>query len=126
MGETERVGVESSETLRVGPRLEISFIEAPHDFLKGFNVVFDLSVMAEVTVGRSPDNILVIPDPTVSRRHAVLSYSSGKVIIRDLGSTNGTYVLEGNTFKRVTEHVFDDEAIVRLGLYTMLRLTLKK
>ena len=45
-------------------------------------------------IGRSPeDNDIVIPDLTVSRRHAVLGKSaSGRYQIADLGSQNGTYV----------------------------------
>ena len=123
---TRRFDELSSDTVKVGsPKLEVSFVESPHDFLRGFNVVFDLSVIREVSVGRSPENILVVPDPTVSRRHALITYINGKIVVRDLGSTNGTFVLEGNSFKRVGEYVFEREAVVRFGLYTVLRLSLR-
>jgi pilus assembly protein CpaF len=33
-----------------------------------------------------------LSDPTVSRRHALLSYRDGRWQLRDLGALNGTYV----------------------------------
>jgi hypothetical protein len=46
----------------------------------------------EWTVGRAPDNAVVIPDPSVSARHAELLVSYGEVIVRDPGARNGTFV----------------------------------
>ncbi|HYI10069.1 MAG TPA: FHA domain-containing protein [Thermoanaerobaculia bacterium] len=45
----------------------------------------------ENVVGRAPDHI-VIPDGTISRRHAVITVASGAFSIRDLNSKNGTFV----------------------------------
>lgn len=45
-----------------------------------------------LTVGRKPENDLVIADPSVSGRHAELVVDEGGVLLRDLGSTNGTRV----------------------------------
>ena len=44
----------------------------------------------ENTVGRESADVL-LGDPTVSRRHAVITLEGGKVWVTDLGSTNGTY-----------------------------------
>lgn len=47
----------------------------------------------ELTVGREAATGLSLPDETtVSRRHATLTRSGGQVLLRDLGSTNGTYI----------------------------------
>jgi pSer/pThr/pTyr-binding forkhead associated (FHA) protein len=46
----------------------------------------------EWTVGRAPDNAIVIPDPSVSARHAELLVSFGEVIVTDPGARNGTFV----------------------------------
>ncbi|HEY0867434.1 MAG TPA: FHA domain-containing protein [Fimbriimonas sp.] len=47
----------------------------------------------ELTVGREAGTGLSLPDEsTVSRRHATLTRSGSQVVLRDLGSTNGTYV----------------------------------
>ena len=43
-------------------------------------------------VGRKPDASLCIPSPTVSREHAELTVVDSGLLLRDLGSTNGTYV----------------------------------
>jgi len=43
-------------------------------------------------IGRDPGCRVRVPDPLVSRRHAELSYVDGGWVLRDLGSSNGTYV----------------------------------
>ncbi|MGV3720176.1 MAG: FHA domain-containing protein [Actinomycetota bacterium] len=43
------------------------------------------------TVGRENADV-VLPDPTVSRRHAQVTLSDGRLLVEDLGSTNGTFV----------------------------------
>lgn len=45
-----------------------------------------------LTIGRIPDNGLVLPIPPVSRHHAELRLTAQGPVITDLGSTNGTYV----------------------------------
>ena len=47
------------------------------------------------TVGRHPDSTMPINEPFVSSEHAELAYDSGRWWLRDLGSTNGTF-LNGN------------------------------
>ncbi len=44
------------------------------------------------TVGRVASCDLPIQDPTVSRRHAELELAGAGVRVRDVGSTNGTYL----------------------------------
>src|SRR5262249_34661741 len=43
-------------------------------------------------VGRAPTCDIPIIDPTISRRHAEVECGEGGVTIRDLGSSNGTFV----------------------------------
>ena len=43
-------------------------------------------------VGRGPHNPICIPDPSVSTNHAELIYEGDRIVLRDLGSTNGTRV----------------------------------
>jgi DNA-binding NtrC family response regulator len=45
-----------------------------------------------LSVGTAADNDLVITDPTVSRYHVELSTGAHGVRVKDLGSTNGTFV----------------------------------
>jgi DNA-binding NtrC family response regulator len=46
----------------------------------------------EVTIGSQGDNYCVLNDPTVSRHHAIIEESGKGYVLRDLGSTNGTYL----------------------------------
>jgi len=45
-----------------------------------------------ITIGRAPDNMIVIEDPSVSSRHAQLERAGDNYRLKDLGSTNGTRV----------------------------------
>ena len=47
---------------------------------------------APVSVGSAGDNDLVLKDPFVSRRHAILRREQGRLWLRDRGSRNGTWV----------------------------------
>ena len=44
------------------------------------------------TIGRTPDNDIVISHPQVSSRHAFLHQIGGKLLVEDRGSANGTFV----------------------------------
>lgn len=46
----------------------------------------------EATVGRSHRCDLVIPDPGMSRTHALVSVAGGRVLVQDLDSANGTFI----------------------------------
>lgn len=54
------------------------------------------AAVEQFSVGRQPDSDLVLDDPSVSKRHATLLWdtSARQARVRDLGSTNGTYVNE--------------------------------
>lgn len=49
-------------------------------------------MVEKTTVGRGDDNILVIRDPSLSAHHCEILYNHPEVIVRDLGSRNGTVV----------------------------------
>jgi ABC transport system ATP-binding/permease protein len=48
-----------------------------------------------VTIGRTPDNKIVVPHPQVSSRHAQIVNQGGQLFLEDLGSANGTFVRGG-------------------------------
>jgi predicted component of type VI protein secretion system len=64
-----------------------------------------------ITIGRAADNMIVIDDPSVSNRHALLELTGQAYRLKDLDSTNGTKV----NGVPITETVlrFDDR--VRFG-----------
>lgn len=43
-------------------------------------------------LGRDKDADIAIKDPSISRQHAAIVYHDNAFILKDLGSTNGTYV----------------------------------
>lgn len=47
---------------------------------------------SRTTVGRSDVNTLSVPDSSVSERHCEIYDNGEDLIVRDLGSTNGTYL----------------------------------
>jgi S-DNA-T family DNA segregation ATPase FtsK/SpoIIIE len=50
----------------------------------------------ETTIGRSPASGVVLGDPDVSRRHAIVTVTSEAVTVADCGSTNGTTLDDGS------------------------------
>jgi pSer/pThr/pTyr-binding forkhead associated (FHA) protein len=64
-----------------------------------------------ITIGRGPDNTIVVNDPSISTHHAQLLLERDTYRLKDLDSTNGTRV----NGKPVTETVlrFDDR--IRFG-----------
>jgi hypothetical protein len=78
--------VAATSRLPLAPRSDLSVrISLPNGEQQSFtkNVI---------TVGRDEDNDVVIPDSRVSRRHAEIHAADGRLEVRDLHSTNGTWV----------------------------------
>jgi hypothetical protein len=57
----------------------------------GANYEFDLTAPTS-TIGRAPENDLVVPDGSVSSRHGKIHVKGESIELEDLGSTNGTHV----------------------------------
>ena len=75
-----------------------------------------LPIHRVVTVGRGPENDLVLPGEQVSYQHARLWIEDGAVWIVDTGSTNGTLV--GTTRINARTQV-EPGTIVRIGVYQL-------
>jgi hypothetical protein len=63
------------------------------------------------TIGRTPDNQIVVPIREVSRRHAEIVLTEGGYVLKDLGSPNGTFV----NGERATEHRLQDDDRIAMG-----------
>ena len=63
------------------------------------------------TLGRSPDNDIILDDRRVSRHHAQLVADGGSLLLHDLQSANGTWV----NGRRITEHQLQAGDLVSLG-----------
>jgi adenylate cyclase len=53
---------------------------------------FELKGATTLVVGRALNSDIPVFDPTISRRHAELTAGAEGVLVRDLGSSNGTFV----------------------------------
>ncbi len=47
---------------------------------------------AMITIGRTPDNQIVVPHAQVSSKHAHIVNEGGRLFLVDMGSANGTFV----------------------------------
>jgi pSer/pThr/pTyr-binding forkhead associated (FHA) protein len=63
-------------------------------------------------LGRADDNELPIPEPSISSRHCVFLLSGSDVIVRDLNSSNGTYV----NGEPVTETILQPGDNIQVGV----------
>jgi pSer/pThr/pTyr-binding forkhead associated (FHA) protein len=64
-----------------------------------------------LVVGRGQASDLQINDPRMSRAHCTLLVDTGKLILRDNGSSGGTFVGQ----QRVTEHLLQPGEMVKIG-----------
>ena len=82
---------------------------------EGFNGrTYELKV-DRTTVGRVSDNAFEIPEASVSSHHAEIILQGNDVVIRDLGSTNGTFI----NGEKITEAVLKPEQTLRFGTVEM-------
>lgn len=66
----------------------------------------------KLTFGRSKSSVdISIDDTKISSKHLEITYENKKIIVRDLGSTNGTYVNN----KKITEHQLFIYETVQIG-----------
>jgi len=94
--------VETTREACVMVRIVLRWIDSPWAFelLPGLN-----------KLGRNPTNDFRVSDPSVSSFHVELLVNDQEVRVRDLGSTNGTFIDE----QRVDDAVLKPESTLRLG-----------
>jgi len=62
-------------------------------------------------IGRSPKNDLQLDHPTVSSTHCEIVVSAEGIAVRDLGSTNGTYINQ----EKITEGTIEHGTMLHIG-----------
>ncbi|MFZ5471041.1 MAG: FHA domain-containing protein [Myxococcota bacterium] len=90
---------------RAGPPLQLKIIAGPD---AGKTRTFK---GARMVIGRTPDCDLKLSDPSVSRRHLELLRAEEGVLLRDLGSGNGSKV----NGKKVTEQLLQHDDEIAIG-----------
>ena len=69
-----------------------------------------------VTAGRHPDSDIFLDDITVSRRHAEVRREGTQLIVRDVGSLNGTYLNR----ERIEQAELTDGDTVQVGKFKLV------
>ena len=84
---------------------------------EGTSRTYTLPSSGEVLIGRAPGSTVLIDDPSISRRHAMLRI--GRTIqIEDVGSANGTYVGERRLGPNEPVDFYPGDA-VEVGSFTL-------
>ena len=81
-----------------------------HTTGNGVEQVYSLDV-PRFSVGRTKENSLKVPDASISRNHAEVIRLGDDFLLRDLGSTNGSYV----NGTRISEQLLHDGDVVSFG-----------
>jgi pSer/pThr/pTyr-binding forkhead associated (FHA) protein len=63
------------------------------------------------TIGRVEDNTFQIADPSVSSHHCEVHLRGGEILVRDLNSTNGSFI----SGEKITEKVLKPGQTLQLG-----------
>jgi len=80
------------------------------------SIISEYPLVAEETaIGRKPENAIHIDNLAVSGHHARVLKIGSKVILEDLGSTNGTLV----NHKQVTKHILKHGDSILIGKHTL-------
>src|SRR2546430_960370 len=106
-----------------GSHYYLVFVNTPASSLIKTKVSIDFDDFPTITIGRSPENVVVIPDQEVSRKHASLNFSGSKLMLKDLGSLNGTFLYDGKEFQRVSDSVeVKPNNVLKFGTGTIVKL----
>ena len=68
-----------------------------------------------ITIGREGTDI-VLDNPQVSRQHALIERVNGRHVLRDIGSTNGTFV----NGQRITQHLLSRGDVIQIGAFKLV------
>jgi pSer/pThr/pTyr-binding forkhead associated (FHA) protein len=102
----------------------VTFVAVPHGtgvlvVRRGPNIGTRYLLDREVTcAGRHPESDIFLDDVTVSRRHVEFHQRDGQIVVKDVGSLNGTYVNRERTEDAVL-HAGDE---VQIGKFKLLFL----
>jgi S-DNA-T family DNA segregation ATPase FtsK/SpoIIIE len=114
-----------------GSRLELASATASDEPTDGPNLVvisgpeagawYPVRVGRTVRVGRADSELLLARDDLLSKQHAEFTYDGNRVTVRDLDSSNGTYV-EGERLEDSQE--IDEGTYVHIGSSTLAVVTI--
>ncbi|MEM9444695.1 MAG: FHA domain-containing protein [Verrucomicrobiota bacterium] len=88
--------------------VRVMALEISSNELKPFRFVLKKK---QTTVGRGEENDLCLSDTSCSRKHALIIHSNDNLIVRDLGSMNGTYIDD----QIITEGIAKKDQVIVFG-----------
>jgi hypothetical protein len=91
------IAIESGDAVQPAPHRSLRMI-------KGLPPNGVYSIEGRARIGRSEESEIVLVDPSVSRSHAIVEVEGRETVVRDLGSTNGTFV----NGRRIQSHALRD------------------
>ena len=94
--------------LPMGKRVSVAILDGPQ---RGAVFIVEKPRVLIGRAGGGVDAQVELNDPEASRAHAVLEFYGSRVALRDLGSTNGTFI----ETRRVTEAQLEDHSEFRIG-----------
>jgi len=75
----------------------------------------DITKMENRTYIIGREGHIYVNDPTVSKRHAEIQIRNGEVYLRDLGSTNGTFLIKNQRLVPFVEGYVQLHQMIVLG-----------
>jgi diguanylate cyclase (GGDEF)-like protein len=105
--------IDPAPRAKAGPGAYLVVISGP-----SFGEMYRLKGERSV-IGRGERTDIRVVDDGISREHAAIERDAGKLVLVDLGSTNGTYC----NGTRVKRHDLTDGDKISIGATTILRLT---
>ncbi|KAK7266870.1 hypothetical protein RIF29_19528 [Crotalaria pallida] len=103
------------------PSLKLSILQGPR---QGETLEYPPSSSSSVRIGRiARGNTLPIKDPGISSKHLSITIDSGKWVLQDLDSSNGT-VLDTIKIPPNTPFPLSDNSTIKIGELTSIHVTL--
>jgi len=78
-----------------------------------------VSEKKRISIGRTPDNDIILENRGVSRKHAQIEFNDNAAVIIDNESLNGTFVNN----RKVTEEILHDNDTITIGKYALIYRT---
>ena len=83
---------------------------------EGFTGVTCELKVDKTTIGRLEDNAFQIAEPSVSSHHCELTRRGADLLVKDLNSTNGTFI----ELDRIQQHVLNNHMEFRIGSHVLM------